>query len=980
MSISARREPGPSRVRRPGRRAAAGRARPREPGSAAGTARALPPRRAGFAAVAERGERLTQAVEGVGDLEGVAAVAVERERPPVVRDRGLVVAGAALDVAEAVQGVRLGVRVAVAAVQSQRGLAVASRGFVLADLGGQPAHLVELARLPHRLAEGAEQLQCPRGVVQRPPVVATQLPDPRKPVLGEALLGLLAGALSERDGFPQVPDGFVVPAEVRLDVGEQPVRAARRDRVGQVRGGVQCGPPHRQPVGQHAPPVLEGVQAPRELPHDVVPPGGRGGALGRQEVRVLAVEPVQRGRVVAQRVRRAGGGERDRLAVRVQVPVGGVRGVEVAAEHAPQGRFPLGRAKLVPGGRRGVVADQVVHGVAPARPPAEQRSLLQHGQRLRGPLRGRTGEGGRGGQPDVGPGRDAEQGEHRPLLAREGPQRPRKDGGQAHARVFVVEGVEADVPQLGGELRERDVRARVRVAAHDRQRQRVAPAQADQVLGRLRFGREPGRAQALGQQRPGFAVAEDVQLQVPGAVARDQRRQVAAAGHDGRARGAVRQQRDHLVRVGRVVQHHQYPLARDELPVQRGPGFRVGRDPGGCDAQRTEEAPHHDRRFQRGTRRGEAVQVGEQPSVREAVAVGGRPVQHQPGLADPAGPGERGDLHHGPFVRVAGQRRELARAADERRRCRGEPVRDRGRVLAGQLGITAQDPLVQLPQRRAGIGAQLLGEPVPEPLVVLEGLGLAAAAVQAQHDLTGEPLVERVFRGPRRQVGEQLGVPSPAQPHVGVVEPRRPPFGAQGPAQVTGPRRVQIGEGVAAPQPERPLEQGLGFVVPGFARFGHEPAEPVQVDGIGVDLRDVAAGEPPDLQPRAGGRMPQAGQVAVQRLPRAQRRAVRPHPVDQLVDRHQPVRVGQQRRQHGPLPRRPELDRLAVHPGLDRAQQPEFHHRASPRPRIRPARSSRLQGVRKVAGARWGNTGRPAGPVPSRGWHGSRRAARELSP
>ena len=260
---------------------------------------------------------------------------------------------------------------------------------------------------------------------------------------------------------------------------------------------------------------------------------------------------------------------------------------------------------------------------------------------------------------------------------------------------------------------------------------------------------------------------------------------------------------------------------------------------------------------------------------------------------------------------------------------------------------------MQFPQGRAGVGAQFLGQPVPGLFEVLKGVGLAATAVQSEHELTGEPLVQRVLPGARCQVGDQFGVPTLAQQQIGPVQFRGPALGMQGFAQPVRPGRVQVGQGVAVPEPQRLLEQGRGaLVVPGCAGLSHEPAEVVQVHFVRRDAQNVAAGDAFDRR-TAGQSVPQAGKVAVERVTGPVRWVVRPDPADQLIHGHQPVRVDQQRGQHTPLPGRPEIHRTGVHPRLDGAQQPENHrHHALPSaapPRVRPADSSRTQDFTTVA-------------------------------
>ena len=75
---------------------------------------------------------------------------------------------------------------------------------------------------------------------------------------------------------------------------------------------------------------------------------------------------------------------------------------------------------------------------------------------------------------------------------------------------------------------------------------------------------------------------------------------------------------------------------------------------------------------------------------------------------------------------------------------------------------------MQVLQGGTRIGTQLVGQSVPQPPVVIEGVARAARTVQGQHELAGEPLVQRMAGGQRRQDGQ----------HTGVVAERQPPFRA----------------------------------------------------------------------------------------------------------------------------------------------------------------------------------------------------------
>ena len=63
-----------------------------------------------------------------------------------------------------------------------------------------------------------------------------------------------------------------------------------------------------------------------------------------------------------------------------------------------------------------------------------------------------------------------------------------------------------------------------------------------------------------------------------------------------------------------------------------------------------------------------------------------------------------------------------------------------------QSGVVAEDRLFKRPQLRAGLDPDLFDQP-PAPLAVaLECIGLAPVAVERQHQLTPQLLVERLGR------------------------------------------------------------------------------------------------------------------------------------------------------------------------------------------------------------------------------------------
>jgi hypothetical protein len=177
-------------------------------------------------------------------------------------------------------------------------------------------------------------------------------------------------------------------------------------------------------------------------------------------------------------------------------------------------------------------------------------------------------------------------------------------------------------------------------------------------------------------------------------------------------------------------------------------------------------------------------------------------------------------------------------------------------------------------------------------------------------------------------------VPSQQQGHVVAVEFGGPPLPVQAVPDGVDPRGVQGGQRLAAPQPDRLLQQGgrVG-VSAGGARLGEQPMEAVQIDGHWVDGQQVACGSPADVDVVGGGQIPpQPRQVAVEHFPGPLRWAIRPDAVHQLLDRHAAVGIHQQRGQHAALPGRSDVQDAVVDVGLDLAEQPERHrHRATPR-------------------------------------------------
>ena len=257
--------------------------------------------------------------------------------------------------------------------------------------------------------------------------------------------------------------------------------------------------------------------------------------------------------------------------------------------------------------------------------------------------------------------------------------------------------------------------------------------------------------------------------------------------------------------------------------------------------------------------------------------------------------GRRGQdrIEAGQFRVAPGEARHRRRQLRwDRRFRRSGPQRGRrdGRF---QRRILPQDGGFQIAQRLAGIDSQLLGKGGAQPLVGGERVGLAPAAVQRQHQLGVDLLIQRVIGHHRGQVGHDLLVPAQRQQHVGAL------FGGGG-AQLAKPDPLGLGErpgdpgeGDATPQRERGVERGhrAGRV----ARLA-QLAGPAQVllegDRVRLSRHQVqhVAGPGRDQDtPRAAQRPvglddpPQAGHVGIDAALGAGRGILPPDGIDELT-------------------------------------------------------------------------------------------------
>jgi hypothetical protein len=151
---------------------------------------------------------------------------------------------------------------------------------------------------------------------------------------------------------------------------------------------------------------------------------------------------------------------------------------------------------------------------------------------------------------------------------------------------------------------------------------------------------------------------------------------------------------------------------------------------------------------------------------------------------------------------------------------------------------------VQVPQRGAGIGAQLLDQAGTQEPVVLQRLGGAPGPVQGQHVLPGDAFVQRVPGGPCRQLRQQFGGLPECEPGVDEVALHGETLLVQPVAFLGGPVAAKTVQRLAPPQRQRlgvephGLLRGVGEVPCPVA----QPPELVQIDRGPVGHQHVPAG------------------------------------------------------------------------------------------------------------------------------------------
>ncbi len=339
-----------------------------------------------------------------------------------------------------------------------------------------------------------------------------------------------------------------------------------------------------------------------------------------------------------------------------------------------------------------------------------------------------------------------------------------------------------------------------------------------------------------------------------------------------------------------------------------------------------------------------AVDGGQRHEPRAVAEVAGQPVrqlERQPRLADAARAHDRHEADRG----VADQRRELGElglAADQARGERRQRRRGGGRLGGGALGglergVLGEDRRLQPLQLGARLEPQLVDQRGAGAAVGVERVGLAARAVEGEHEVGVQALAVGMLADQRLQLGDRLPVAPEGEVELQPVLERGQPHALEPRALAGGAaEQLDVGQRQAPEQVEAGAQLRRGaFLVAGGAQAAgvvQVALEALEVQRPGRQLDRIAA-RPGHDRLALAELLPQLGDVHLQRLGGGGGRVVAPQLVDQAVRRDDAVAVLEQQdgEQRAPLgPGDGDLPAGARHP--QRSQDPELHRLTSTLP------------------------------------------------
>ena len=258
-----------------------------------------------------------------------------------------------------------------------------------------------------------------------------------------------------------------------------------------------------------------------------------------------------------------------------------------------------------------------------------------------------------------------------------------------------------------------------------------------------------------------------------------------------------------------------------------------------------------------------------------------------------------------------------------------------GRALGLELGIVREDHGLEASQLGPGLDPQLVDELPAAVAHHLERLGLAAAAVEGDHQVPAQALAQRVLGHERAQLADEIGVAPGGQLGGDSLLDRLHPQLLE-PADLRLRERLEamVGERGPAPQRERCLEvvaRGRRLVVgQRDAGAAQQVLEAMGVDRVGLDAERVA-GRPAVERRRRPEPRAQARDLLLQGLYAVAGGVVGPQRLDQRVDPDGLGRAQRERSEQRALFGAIELDGSLRHLHVEGAQQLDFDSRAHPR-------------------------------------------------
>ena len=239
----------------------------------------------------------------------------------------------------------------------------------------------------------------------------------------------------------------------------------------------------------------------------------------------------------------------------------------------------------------------------------------------------------------------------------------------------------------------------------------------------------------------------------------------------------------------------------------------------------------------------------------------------------------------------------------------------------------------------------------------LQGVRLLTGFRKRQHQQSVRLLVQRVCAHPLPQVRQDRLGGTGLQRRLGVSRHRSRPLPRGHGHRRMAAQDVHIGQGVAAPQAQRPLvplAYGGGIAVSGGPANQPPEQQPVQVVGAYLHAVARARGDQHALRVARGtagvDHPSQPADVSLYQINRSGRRSLSPQRVDQRTAVNADAGVEGQEPEHAPLPRIAQRQRAPVAPRGHWPEDVQPQGRARPNRGRRRPRSGSESGLRQLLG------------------------------